>query len=69
MIASLGANFRASNGEGRAQHPDYRVQPGDTAFVGDPPHEPQGMYGVFDNDRTTIAVLRDWSRAMRKAVA
>ena len=64
-----GANFWAWNGEGRAQHPDHLFQPGDTAFVGDPPHEPQGMYGVFDNDRTTIAVLRDWSRAMRKAVA
>jgi len=34
-----------------------------------PPHEPQGMYGVFDSDQTTIAVLHDRSQAMRRAVA
>jgi mannan endo-1,4-beta-mannosidase len=23
----------------------------DTAYLGDPPHEPQGWYGAFDTDR------------------
>lgn len=64
-----GANFWAWNGEGRAQHPDYRFREGDTAYLGDPSHEPQGFYGVFDIDRSTQAVIRDWSRAMNKAVA
>ncbi|WP_454886458.1 glycoside hydrolase 5 family protein [Sphingomonas oryzagri] len=60
-----GANFWAWNGEGRAQHPDHRFRPGDTAFVGDPPQEPQGLYGVFDADRSTRKAIRDWARAMR----
>jgi mannan endo-1,4-beta-mannosidase len=60
-----GANFWAWNGEGRAQHPDRRFQPGDTAFLGDPPHEPQGFYGVFDTDRSTQAEIRRWAKAMR----
>ncbi len=55
-----GTNFWAWNGEGRAQHPDHRFLPGvDTQYLGDPPHEPQGWYGVFDSDAATIAVIRD----------
>ena len=27
------------------------------AFVGDPPQEPQGLYGVFDSDKSTIAII------------
>ena len=55
-----GTNFWAWNGEGRAQHPDHRFQPGtDTQFLGDPPHEPQGWYGVFDSDAGVIAAVRD----------
>lgn len=64
-----GANFWAWNGEGRAEHADYRWRDGDTAYLGDPAHEPQGFYGVFDTDRTTQAVVRDWARAMRVAAA
>jgi mannan endo-1,4-beta-mannosidase len=52
-----GSNFWAWNGEGRAAHPDWRWQTGDTAFLGDPPHEPQGWYGVFGGDATTKAVI------------
>ncbi|CAA9484394.1 MAG: GH5_7 / GH5 / GH5_41 [uncultured Sphingomonadaceae bacterium] len=62
-----GANFWAWNGEGRARHADYRFRPGDTAYLGDPSHEPQGFYGVFDADRSTQAIIRDWARAMRRA--
>jgi mannan endo-1,4-beta-mannosidase len=53
-----GANFWAWNGEGRAQHADRRFRRGDTAFLGDPPHEPQGWYGVTDLDRATHARIR-----------
>lgn len=48
-----GSNFWAWGGEGRAQHPDYHLLRGETAYVGDPPHEPQGWYSVFDNDQST----------------
>ena len=53
-----GSNFWAWNGEGRAKHADWRFHSGDTAFLGDPPHEPQGWYGVFDSDATTLALVR-----------
>ena len=30
---------------------------GQDAFLGDPPHESQGWYSVFDADRSTLAVV------------
>jgi mannan endo-1,4-beta-mannosidase len=60
-----GTHFWAWNGEGRAQHPDHHFQPGDTSYVGDPPHEPQGWYGVFDVDASTQAVIRDHAAAVK----
>lgn len=54
----IGSNFWAWGGEGRARRADFRMQPEDTNFVGDPPHEPQGWYSVFDGDDTTLAALR-----------
>lgn len=53
-----GSNFWAWNGEGLAEHGDHRFRPGDTAWLGDPPHEPQGWYGVFDSDATTAAIVK-----------
>jgi mannan endo-1,4-beta-mannosidase len=60
-----GSNFWAWNGAGRAAHEDHRFHPGDTAWLGDPPHEPQGWYGVFDSDASTQAIVRDHAAAMR----
>jgi len=53
-----GTNFWAWNGEGRARHADAWFQRGDLSFVGDPPQEEQGLYGVFDADVSTLAVIR-----------
>jgi mannan endo-1,4-beta-mannosidase len=53
-----GSNFWAWTGEGRAAHSDYKFRPGDTSYVGDPPHEPQGWYGVLDSDQSTKALIR-----------
>jgi mannan endo-1,4-beta-mannosidase len=61
---AAGSNFWAWSGEGRAAHDDHRFHPGDTAWLGDPPHEPQGWYGVFDSDATTQAVIREHAAAM-----
>ncbi|NQE63796.1 mannanase [Caulobacter sp. RHG1] len=61
-----GTNFWAWNGEGRAQHPDAWFAPGDKAFVGDPPQEEQGLYGVFDTDASTLDIIRDHAMAVRK---
>jgi mannan endo-1,4-beta-mannosidase len=60
-----GTHFWAWSGEGRAQHPDHHFQPGDTNYVGDPPHEPQGWYGVFDVDASTQAVIRNHAAAVK----
>jgi len=59
-----GSNFWAWNGEGRPVHGDHRFRPGDTAWLGDPPHEPQGWYGVFDSDASTRAVIQAHARAL-----
>ena len=53
-----GSNFWAWNGEARAAHADYRFRDGDHAYMGDPPHEPQGWYGLFDSDSAMLATVR-----------
>jgi mannan endo-1,4-beta-mannosidase len=53
-----GSNFWAWNGEARAAHRDFRFQTGDRAYMGDPPHEPQGWYGVFDSDAAMHDIIR-----------
>ena len=53
-----GSNFWAWGGAGRALHADYHMQRGETAYVGDPPHEPQGWYSVFNTDTSTQALIR-----------
>ncbi len=62
-----GSNFWAWAGEGRAAHPDHRFRPGDGAYLGDPPHEPQGWYSVFDVDESTKALIRAHAAALRGA--
>ena len=63
----VGSNFWAWNGEGRARHADWRFRDGDTAYLGDPPHEPQGWYGVFDGDASTHALIRAHASAISEA--
>lgn len=61
-----GTNFWAWGGTGRAQHADHRFMRGDTAFLGDPPHEPQGWYSVLAGDRSTQAVIAEHARAIAR---
>jgi len=58
-----GTNFWAWTGEARAVHGDHHFVNGDNQFMGDPPHEPQGWYGVFDTD-TTKAVIAEHAKAV-----
>jgi mannan endo-1,4-beta-mannosidase len=60
-----GCNFWGWGGEGRARHADHHFVRGDTSYVGDPPHEPQGWYSVFDLDKSTQGAIRDYARALR----
>ena len=55
----MGSNFWAWNGEARAAHADFRFRDGDLAYMGDPPHEPQGWYGLFDSDAAMLAIVRE----------
>ncbi|MCF8223628.1 MAG: cellulase family glycosylhydrolase [Bacteroidales bacterium] len=51
-----GCNFWAYSGEGRSGGESYMWEGGDD-YLGDPPHEPQGLYSVFDSDTTTINLI------------
>jgi mannan endo-1,4-beta-mannosidase len=64
-----GSMFWAWAGEGRAAHPDHQFRPGDRAWLGDPPHEPQGWYSVFDVDESTKALIGAHAAALRRASA
>ncbi len=59
-----GSNFWAWGGEGRAEHADHLFVRGDTSYLGDPPHEPQGWYSVFDSDASTQALIRSHAAAL-----
>ena len=61
-----GTNFWSWNGEGRAHHADYKFVRGDLSYLGDPPHEPQGWYGVFDTDTSTHALIRAHLQQLRQ---
>jgi len=55
-----GCNFWAWGGEGRPAQPKAIWKAGDN-FIGDPPHEYQGWYSVYDTDSSTISILRDYT--------
>lgn len=59
-----GCNFWAWGGEGRPRKPGQFWQAGDD-FTGDPAHEPQGWYSVFDNDLSTIVIIKEYAARMR----
>jgi mannan endo-1,4-beta-mannosidase len=55
-----GVNFWAWAGEGRPRIPAGLWKSGDQ-FIGDPPHEGQGWYSVYDTDSSTIAVIKKYA--------
>jgi len=59
-----GSNFWAWGGSVKAQHPDGMWKRGDP-FVGDPPHERQGLNSVFLSDTSTLRIVRNHSGIMR----
>lgn len=58
-----GVNFWAWGGEGRPRVPEGIWKAGDD-FIGDPPHETQGWYSVYEKDSTTIGVIRKYAEQM-----
>ena len=59
-----GSNFWAWGGAGRALNADYHMKRGETAYMGDPPHEPQGWYSVFNTDTSTQALIKAHAAAI-----
>ncbi len=55
-----GVNFWAWAGQGRPVKPGTMWKKGDP-FTGDPPHEPQGWYSVYDRDTATHRVIREYA--------
>lgn len=60
-LHAAGVNFWAWAGEGRPRVPGGHWHFEDP-FTGDPPHEPQGWYGVYDEDQSTLRVVRAAAR-------
>lgn len=58
-----GVNFWAWAGRGRPRTPKAIWQPGDE-LIGDPPHEHQGWYSVYDRDRSTLNVIKQFGEKM-----
>lgn len=56
-----GFNFWAWGGEGRPNAPGKVWSQGDV-LIGDPPHEHQGWYSVYDSEGKTLDVLKRWSQ-------
>lgn len=61
--AIAGYNFWAWNGAARTTRANYWWQAGDD-FMGDPPQEEQGMYGIFDSDISTILIIKEYADKM-----
>jgi mannan endo-1,4-beta-mannosidase len=55
-----GVNFWAWGGEGRPNNINGLWLPGND-FIGDPPHEFQGWYSVYDDDHSTNSVILDFA--------
>lgn len=62
---AAGVNFWAWGGEGRPRSSGCWWKEGDD-FIGDPPHEQQGWYSVYDKDKSTLKVIKKYSRLMSK---
>jgi mannan endo-1,4-beta-mannosidase len=63
--AVKGLNFWTYSGEGRPINPGKFWQKGD-ALLGDPPHELQGWYGIYNIDATTIEIIKKYSDEIKK---
>lgn len=60
-----GANFWSWGGEGRPSAPGSIWKPGDD-FIGDPPHEHQGWYSIYDKDTSTIELIKFYAEKMEE---
>jgi mannan endo-1,4-beta-mannosidase len=62
---AAGVNFWAWAGEGRPRQNGGWWKAGDD-FIGDPPHEQQGWYSVYDTDSSTHKVIAKYAALMKQ---
>lgn len=62
--ALCGINFWSWSGSGRPAEPEGTYWKPYSDLLGDPAHEPQGWYGVYDTD-STIAVIKEHCSIMQ----
>ncbi len=60
-----GVNFWAWAGEARPRKAGGWWKAGDD-FIGDPPHELQGWYSVYNTDTSTLKLIKKYSRFMQQ---
>ncbi len=59
-----GVNFWAWSGEGYPVEPFGGFWKPGNSFTGDPPHEAQGWYGVYESDLSTQKIISDFAAKM-----
>ena len=59
----LGTNFWGWSGEAKPTTPGNFWEEGDD-LIGDPPHEKQGWYAIYQSDSSTIDILRNYYKSM-----
>lgn len=60
-----GVNFWAWSGESRPRVNGGLWKEGDP-LTGDPPHEEQGWYGVYNTDRSTLRIIKEYSQRIKE---
>jgi mannan endo-1,4-beta-mannosidase len=60
-----GANFWVWSGEARPVEPYGSFWQAEDPLLGDPPHENQGWYGIYDCDTSTLAIIKAYAKKMR----
>ena len=59
-----GLNFWTYSGEGRPTKPGEFWKKGDV-ILGDPAHELQGWYGVYNTDQSTLGIIKKYSNKVK----
>ncbi|GJM62456.1 glycoside hydrolase 5 family protein [Persicobacter diffluens] len=60
----VGCNFWAWGGEGRPRTPKCVWEEGDD-LIGDPPHEFQGWYSVYNTDKRTKKLIKKYNKQLK----
>ncbi len=62
----VGLNLWAWAGEGRPREAGKFWKKGDS-YTGDPPHEPQGWYSIYDSDKSTLELISRFNKNISRS--